>query len=227
MDSQARHAFFGLINRRERWGLSARGSLSLFALCSLLFFGILFGSFPFLSVSEPIPSKTLVVEGWISKNAIRCAAGEIRRGSYDSVLTTGGPVTGSGSYSNDFNTTASVGYKRLVDAGISESLLQKVPSHVRDRDRTYSSAVALRKWFESNGGQPEAINIFTESVHARRTRLLFEKALGAKTRVGVIAAPPADYPVERWWRYSEGVKEVLTEGIAYIYVRLFFWPSGQ
>jgi hypothetical protein len=227
MESPARYAFFGLMNRRERWGLSGRGFIFLAGLSALIFAGILFGSFPFLSVSDPVPSKTLVVEGWISKNAIHCAVEEIRLGSYAKVLTTGGPVTGTGNYSNEFNTAASVGYKRLLDAGIPESLLQKVPSHIRDRDRTYSSALALRKWFESNGGQPDAINVFTESVHARRSRLLFQKALGPKTRIGVIAAPPADYPAERWWRYSEGVKELIAEGVAYVYVRLFFWPSGR
>jgi hypothetical protein len=28
-----------------------------------------------------------------------------------------------------------------------------------------------------------------------------------------------------WWRYSQGVKDVVTEGIAYLYGRFFFYPS--
>jgi uncharacterized SAM-binding protein YcdF (DUF218 family) len=71
-----------------------------------------------------------------------------------------------------------------------------------------------------------SINVVTENVHARRTRLLFQKAFGGDVRVGVIAVPNPDYEPGHWWRYSEGVKDVLSEAIAYIYARLFFHPSN-
>ena len=70
-----------------------------------------------------------------------------------------------------------------------------------------------------------AVNIVTEDVHARRTRLLFQKALGNGVTVGIIAVPNPDYDAKRWWRYSEGVREVVGEVIAYLYARFFFVPS--
>ena len=43
--------------------------------------------------------------------------------------------------------------------------------------------------------------------------------------VGIIAAPNPDYNPAQWWHYSEGVREVVGESIAYVYARLFFYPS--
>ena len=94
-----------------------------------------------------------------------------------------------------------------------------------DRDRTYGSAVALRNWFRDHNTPVSRINLVTEDVHARRTRVLFEKALGKNVAVGIIAVPNPDYDWRRWWWYSEGVKAVGSEALAYVYARLFFHPS--
>jgi hypothetical protein len=49
---------------------------------------------------------------------------------------------------------------------------------------------------------------------------------GDKVRVGVISIPNLDYDQRHWWRYSQGVKDVLTEGVAYMYAKFLFWPSA-
>ena len=73
-----------------------------------------------------------------------------------------------------------------------------------------------------------SINVVTEDVHARRTRLLFQKALGNDVAVGIISVPNPDYDARHWWRYSEGVKDVFAESVAYIYARLlFFYPTNS
>jgi hypothetical protein len=41
----------------------------------------------------------------------------------------------------------------------------------------------------------------------------------------VIAVSNPDYDPKDWWRYSDGVREVIGETIAYIYARCFFYPS--
>ena len=43
--------------------------------------------------------------------------------------------------------------------------------------------------------------------------------------VGIIAVPNPDYDSSRWWRYSEGVKEVVSESVAYLYARFLFHPK--
>jgi hypothetical protein len=38
-----------------------------------------------------------------------------------------------------------------------------------------------------------SLNVVTEDAHARRTRLLFQKALGNDVTVGIISIPNPDY----------------------------------
>ena len=120
-----------------------------------------------------------------------------------------------------------MGAELLKKCGVPDERLQMFPCRVMDRDRTYGSAVALRKWFCEQNMAVSAINVVTEDVHARRTRLLFQKALGDKVAVGVIAIPNPDYDAKRWWRYSAGLKEVVSEAAAYAYARLLFYPSAS
>jgi hypothetical protein len=64
---------------------------------------------PFLAVTHRVNTNVLVVEGWIPRYAIRGGAEEFKNGSYERIFTTGGPENGNGSYTNDYNTSASVG----------------------------------------------------------------------------------------------------------------------
>ena len=180
--------------------------------------------YPFLAGTHRVDTNVLVVEGWIHEYAIRAAVEEFREGSYHRVFTTGGPVEGSGGYINDYHTNASIGADHLKKYGLSDESVQMVPSRIMDRDRTYGSAIALRNWFREHNMPVRSINVVTEDLHARRTRLLFEKALGDVV-VGVIAVANPDYDSRHWWRYSQGVKDVSTEAIAYVYAKLLFFPS--
>jgi uncharacterized SAM-binding protein YcdF (DUF218 family) len=218
-------ALWGLFDRKERWALSWRGRVALaFALglvAALLFKGV----YPFLATTHRVDTDVLVVEGWIREYAIRAAVKEFQSNHYQRVFTTGGPVVGTGGYINDFYTSASVGADLLKKCGLPDERLQMVPSRVMDRDRTYGAAVALRTWLREHNTSVSGIDVVTEDLHARRTRLLFQKALGDKVAVGVIAIPNPDYDAKRWWHYSDGVREVIGESIAYVYARLFFHPS--
>ena len=218
-------AVWGLLDRKERWGLSLRGRLIL-ASTLLLAGAFLFkGVYPFLATTHRVDAEVLVVEGWVHEYAIRAAVEEFRRGSYHRVLTTGGPIQGSGHYINDYQTAASVGADLLRKNGLPNESLQMVPSRVMDHDRTYGSAIALQNWFREQNMAVSGINVVSEDLHARRTRLLFKKALGKNVAVGIIAVANPDYDARHWWRYSDGVRELIGESIAYIYARFFFYPS--
>jgi uncharacterized SAM-binding protein YcdF (DUF218 family) len=220
-----RRKCLGLLARKERWGLSKRGWLLIFGLLFLSAGVTFFRVYPFLAVTHREKTNILVVEGWIHQFAADAAVQEFESGGYQRVFTTGGPVNGLGHYVNDYQTSASVGADLLRNSGIPADRVQMVPSHVMERDRTYSSAMALRDWFSEHSVTVDAINVLTEDAHARRTRLLFQKALGYKIKVGIISVPTPDYDAKQWWHYSEGVKEVISEGSAYIYARLLFHPE--
>jgi len=213
-----------IFERRERWGLSWPGRLILGG-GSLAILGIvILNVHQFLALTERVNTKVLVVEGWIQGYAIRAAVEEFNRGPYECIYTTGGPENGSGGYVNDYQTAAGAAAVALHKAGIPEEAIQMAPSRVNGRDRTYSSAAALRDWLRQHQVNVAKINVLTEDCHARRTRFLYKKAFGKDVRIGIINVTNPDYDSKYWWRYSDGVREVIGESIAYVYARLFFHP---
>jgi len=222
-----RAALLGLLVHKPRWGLSWRGWAAV--LTGLLAIGglVLTNIHPFLATTNRLPTPILVVEGWINAYALRGAAAEFRTHGYERIFSTGTPVIGLGGYVNDFQTSASVGADGLKAAGVPASQVLMVPSRVSGRDRTYSSAVALREWFRREQLPVTRINVLTEDAHARRTRLLYQMAFGRDVEVGVISIPNPDYDPKRWWRYSQGVREVFSESLAYVYARFLFFPDDD
>ena len=98
------------------------------------------------------------MEGWIPFYAVHAAAREFAAGSYRQILTTGGPITGMGGYTNDYNTSASLGAGRLKAEGVPSAVIQMVPSRVSGRDRTYkrsagATALAGSAWNGSKSDQ--------------------------------------------------------------------------
>jgi uncharacterized SAM-binding protein YcdF (DUF218 family) len=224
-DEAPKRKLFGCLTRKERWGLSARGWVLLVLFVGLAAVLWVRNVQPFLAQTLRVNTKVLVMEGWVHEYAARAAIAEFQRGHYDKIYTTGGPVAGADDENNAFNTSASVGQDALLKFGLPKNLVQMVPSYVRGRDRTYSSALALRRYFETNGLNVKAFNVFTEDAHARRTRMLFQRAFGDSATVGIISEPDPDYDPAHWWRYSEGVREVLGESIAWFYAAFLFHPE--
>ena len=212
----------GLLVRRYRWGFSVKAKLSILAALLVIGLIVVRGMYSFLAITHRVNADVLVVEGWVHPYSIEASAAEFRDHGYRQIFTTGGPVVGKGGYVNDYQTSASVGADLLKQVGVPAELVQMVPSHVIGRDRTYSSAAALREWLRDHNLRPRAINIVTEGAHARRTRLLFQRALGPNVAVGVISIPSPDFDAKRWWYYSEGVEDVIEEGIGYLYAITLF-----
>src|SRR4051812_4453927 len=99
-----RPRLFGLVNRRERWGLSAWGWLLLAVMLLAFGVGLLRLVYPFLAETQRVDAKILVVEGWVHGYSIRAAVAEFNNGAYQKIFTTGGPAEGLGGYINDYQT---------------------------------------------------------------------------------------------------------------------------
>lgn len=179
---------------------------------------------PFLAPVDRVDARVLVVEGWCDDFVMEEAIREYERGGYTNVFVTGGPVD-KGAVLSEFGNYAHIGALTLRKMARTPIPLVAVPAPRVDRDRTYSTAVALRHWFESRGDTPPRINLVTVGAHARRSRLLFEKALGPETEVGILAVEDPYYDPKRWWVTSFGVRTVTSELIAYLYSSLLFHPS--
>ncbi len=218
---------YGLVTRKERWGLSWAGRLIVLVAVVLTFYLCFFHVYPFLATTHRVNASALVVEGWIHEYAIKAALKEFQDNHYERIFTTGGPVEGNGGYVNDYQTSASVGADLLKKYGLPNDSVQMVPSRVMDRDRTYGSAIALRNWLRDHNVRVSGIDVVTENLHARRTQLLYQKVFGRQVPVGIIGVPNPDYDSKHWWRYSDGVREVLGESIAYLYARFLFYPAAS
>jgi len=208
-----------LFRRREVWTLTWPARLLLLAL--LFGGGLLFArqAGNFLAVNEPAGGEYLVVEGWMPAYTYQ-AAGELwNTGRYRRVITVravpddAAPGAGVTEYS-------SMG--SLVRAGIPREAIVEATGTGVQQDRTFHSAMKVRHWFESGNITAAKLDVVTLGPHARRSRLLFRKALGAGFEVGVIAVADRRFDSTHWWRTSEGVRTVLGEFIAYLYARFFF-----
>ena len=220
--NSSRKIFLGFLSHRPRWGLTWRGRIFVFLL--LLIVGVrgVLQIHPFLAMTKPVETRVMVVEGWISVPSIEMAAKTFQDGDYEMLLTVGGPFRES--VSTDRLNYAQVTANQFIELGIAEEKVHPVPSGSPRRDRTYTSAATLRDWLEENGIAVSTLNVMTEGLHARRSRLMFQKAFGKDVSIGVISIPDLNYEPNRWWRYSEGFKGVISEGAAYIYARFLFDP---
>jgi uncharacterized SAM-binding protein YcdF (DUF218 family) len=212
---------WGLLRRRQCLVPTWRAWLALALIVAALATLAVRGIHPFLAVNEPMPGGLLVVEGWASDYALAAAVAEFNRNHYDKVYVTGGPLD-AGSALVAYRTWAELGTSSLLKLGLSTNLVQAVPAPQVRQDRTYASACSLRDWLREHHVAPTKVHLLTEGAHARRSRLLFERALGRGFVVGVTAMPVRDYDPEHWWRSSAGVRGVMGETLAYVYARLFF-----
>ncbi len=215
---------FGLLCRRQLLVPSLRGWLLLVLVVGGLAVGAALEVGPFLTVTDPVPGGALVVEGWAPDYILEAAVAEFKRNHYSKLFVTGIPLA-QGAPLSEYKNLAYIGAATLVKLGLSTNDVQAVPTPDTRRDRTYAMAVSLRHWLLEHHLTVTKINLMTGGAHARRSRLLFEKALGKGFTVGVIAVPANDYDDRYWWHSSQGVRTIIGESLAYAYARLLFYPS--
>ncbi len=208
----------GLLRRRQCLLPTWRGWLLFVLICSLLVVVAVRSVHPFLAVNDPKPGGALVVEGWASDAAMAAVVAEFKQNHYERLF---GPLE-EGAPLSDYKTYAELGAAVLLKLGLGTNQVQAVPAPRVRQDRTYAAAVALRDWLRAHGPAPKRFNLLTVGPHARRSRLLFEKALGKDAIVGVRALPEENYDPNHWWQSSQGFRVVTGEVIAYVYVRLLF-----
>jgi hypothetical protein len=174
----------------------------------------------FLAKNAPIDADILVVEGWLPDYAIDVALDKFRQGSYDRVVTIGGPIS-RGSYLFKYQTFAELAAATLQERGLDPQYLLAVPYCTESTNRTYDTATDLKVWLHSAQLQFNSIDLLTLGTHSRRSWILFKKAFEPEVKIGTIAVEPLHYDSRQWWKSSEGARTILSEFIAYIYTRLF------
>lgn len=211
----------GLFRLREVWVPTWRGLLLLLALFAAAGVALVFGIYPFLAAQAPHQGGVLVVEGWLDDRSLPEVIREYRAHRYSVIYTTGQAIEARSPF-KEYGTYANYAAARLHEHGVPEAVAVPGPEIVRDR--TYFSALALRDWTRSHGGVPREITVLSAGPHARRSRLLFQKAFRDEAEIGILGLAPEDYDPHRWWRTSTGFREVTGEAIAWLYAQFLFHP---
>ncbi len=226
MDKTVETKAWGLVRRRQCLVPTWKGWLALVLVLGSLVTVMIRALPSFLAVTEPLPGGVMVVEGWAPDYTLQMVVAEFKRNHYDHVYVTGGPVD-FGAPLVEYKTYAERGAAILEKLGLSTNDVQSVPAPFVAQDRTYTSAMTLRRWFRDHGVTPTRVHLVTEGMHARRSRLMFRRALGKSVQVGVTAVHARDFDEAHLWHYSAGVRGLISEGVAYVYAALLFHPPPE
>lgn len=167
----------------------------------------------FLASTIRTDADILVVEGWIGIRGITEAKAEFDGGQYHYVVTTGSQTPNRWGYDRwDYATIAK---NHLVRLGVPREKIIVAPAGDTETQRTFSAATAVARCLQDAKLAPH-VNVFTVGAHARRSRLVYQRVLGAEARVGVIAGKP--HPAAAyWWHSSERSQNFLKETFAYAF----------
>src|SRR6266576_5110131 len=146
MDVKQIRRLWGMAQRRPCWVPTLRGWVVLLSFCASLAVFAVRGIYSFLAVTQPVESDTLVVEGWLPDYALRRVVIEFRRKPYQKMYVTGAPIE-EGSFLSEYTNHAFVTAATLLRLGLSQDAVEVVPAPRALRDRTYTSALTLNKWF--------------------------------------------------------------------------------
>ena len=216
----------GLLVRRAVWKLSWLGKSLLILIILFILFAGLHLSYPFLAITDLSSRQVIVVEGWIHPYTLPQVANEITNRNYEKVLIVrpiykAGDKYTSGQYAADYVA------EKLIQEGVSRESIQSIYLEASNKDRTFYSALAAKQWLKNQGISCDSVDVATLGSHARRSRLLFQKAFGDRIKVGILSAQDRLFDYKHWWRSSEGVREVPFELFAYFYAKFLFYPSRE
>ena len=216
-----------LFRRRQVWLPTFWGALVVLAVVLALGALLLPRVGAYLAPSERAGSngaRTLVVEGWLDDDSLDDAIELAQSGRYERVVTSGGPIE-TWREIQPWPTYAERAADYLRRHGVRDAPVFAAPAPELMQDRSYLSAVFVREWLRAKEPSLAALDVFSAGVHARRSRLVYRMAFGPGVAIGIVAAPPHRYRLDRWWSTSEGTKAVLGEMLSLAWTKCCFWPA--
>jgi hypothetical protein len=111
---------------------------------------------------------------------------------------------------------------QFIAWGIDSSKVISLPTPFVKWYRTFTSAVVVAEWLKNNHIPVKGVNICSEGNHARRTWLLYRRALQDSVCTGIISIPEPEYYKRNKMNLKFGVLNVWREFIAYLFMRYMF-----
>ncbi|SVD53032.1 uncharacterized protein METZ01_LOCUS405886 [marine metagenome] len=194
-------------------------------ICLISIYLVLF-AYPFLAPTKPIDGEILITEGWLPDYALSKVKIRFQDGSYKFLIITGGNFSIGHPLSKYYKSYANLAASILNAKGFPmEKIILAPITTIPKTNRTYHAALAVKKRLNEINLSPKSIDVVSHGVHSRRTWIIFKKVF-SPANVGVVAMEPKDYDTMRWWTSSAGVRDIISEAVAYLYVRWIFYPSN-
>nr|WKN37774.1 carbohydrate-binding domain-containing protein [Tunicatimonas sp. TK19036] len=130
-------------------------------------------------------------------------------------------VDGKDVLRTDYSGSAEEASAFLIKHGVDRHRLHTLTAPRVDYERTYASVLEVKKFLPDS---VTAINVFSESVHSRRSWLVYQKTLDDSFNVGIIAAASPHELPDSWWVQSGSRNYVLLQLAKYLYARFLFYP---
>jgi uncharacterized SAM-binding protein YcdF (DUF218 family) len=105
-----------------------------------------------------------------------------------------------------------------------ENKIIAAPAPFVEIDRTYESASYIKEALIKKIPGARSLNLVTEGTHARRSWMMYKKALGDDFKIGVIAVEPYEVNRTNWWKSKKGMSFVMTQFAKYLYAQFYFYP---
>ncbi len=215
-----------IVKQTTCWRPTWLGWLLILLLLVIFFRFFLTYSVKFLSPNHPVHAKTLVVEGWVETYVVLDALDYYRDNGYERMIVTGIPIT-IYEFIAPYKNTAEATIDAMQYYGFKDTIYRaNIPTNVFV-DRTYHTGLMVKNLFDEHPEWEKSIDVYSVGVHSRRSRFLFQEALGSEFKVGIISHPDRTFLAESWWRSSKGFRNVTNELIATPYAMLFFNPNRK
>lgn len=213
-----------LCEKKACWCLTWSGRALLALFIVVTGYILLHSIYGFLAQNTPLRSGIIVVEGHVPDYVLDSTIVVFHKQAGRLLFTTGIPIS-HGSYLSSYHNYADLSRSSLLTRGMDSTKVISAPGQPQHKDRTFMSALALKAKLQQHGILGGSLDLITCGSHARRSRMMYEKALGPAYRVGVYSFSDEDFDPKHWWQSSYGMRAVVYEGLAYLYAALFFHPD--
>lgn len=133
-------------------------------------------------------------------------------------------LDGNNVFRTNYEGIAAEASEFLIAEGVDSAMLKTLTAPPVIFERTYASALMVKKHLQET---TESIVVFSQSAHARRSRLVYQRMLGDTVEVGVIAAYSNHEAQENWWQERGSRNYVLLQLAKYLYTKILFFPSDK
>ena len=204
------------------WWPTWQGWSLLFLILAGFFIVFFLNAHRFLAVTNRLAdADILVVEDWMPDVFLQATAKEFKEGNYQHLL-----ISSIREYDNQENRQQKVrkssAVNRIVSLGVPRDRIVECFAPATDNHRSAAMARSVSNALRQNGIISKGVNVMAPATHARKTWLVYRRALGSEAPVGIIAVLPGVYDPERWWLNSQSAKWVITNYAGLIYE----WITG-